>query len=307
MSQPTAAPLASGVERGTVDAILTAAEPRRLHTLSSALNLSLATFLTLGAGPALDGSLVWPIAAAMVAVALWQLSQRLWRDLAIAVLAPAIGGRWGQADFSAGWGAVDVERWFADLFSPEGARFTAWRSQGRYHDVDYRLSEMTIWRKRVSNRPRQLDYVMSVEVAVPQAFSGRVDLVPRSGFAGRIDDLIRQVSGTTAQRLEVDPVFDRVFDTIANQSASAETLLTPAFRQAMLTLAARHPGLYLTARFEHGWFSLRLPIPHLVFARASLLRPLTEMAEDADALWWDLTVPHRLIEALMGERDGPLR
>lgn len=235
----------------------------------------------------------------------WRLSQRLWRDLAIAVLASVIGERWGQVEFASGWGAVEIEQWLGDLFSDEGMRVVAWQSRGRYREIGYRLTESTIWRRRRSGQ--RITHVMQVEIAVPRSFSGNVQLVPRSGFAAEVDDLLRQVMGSAERRLEVDPDFDAVFDTIASKNASVGTLLTPNFRRAMLALAARHPQTYLTARFEHGWFSLRLPIPHLVFASTSLTKPLTDMAEDADALWWDLTVPHRLIDALMGTHDGALR
>jgi hypothetical protein len=295
--------LASGLKRDEIDAMLRAAEPRRIEALSASLNLVGATFFVLL--EYLEAFRFTPVAAALGAWGVWRLSQRLWRDLAIAVLAPAIGERWGQVDFASGWGAVEIEKWLADLFSDEGMRVVAWQSSGRYREIDYRLTESTIWRRRKSGR--RITHVMQVEIKVPRSFSGNVQLVPQSGFAGTVDDLLRQVTGSPEQTLEIDPDFDAVFDTIASPNASVATLLTPEFRRAMLALAARHPQTYLTARFEHGWFSLRLPIPHLVFASTSLIKPLTDMAEDADALWWDLTVPHRLIDALMGTHDGALR
>lgn len=307
MSVGSETSLASGLERSEIEAMLKAAEPLRLQALSASVNLTSGVFLTLIGRALLEGSFLWPVVAGVVAFSVWRLSQRLWRDLAIGALAPAIGARWGQASFESGWGAVDIETWFRDVFSEEGARFTAWQSYGRYREIDYRLSESTVWRRRRNNEPREVVHAMQVEVSVPTVFSGRVDLVPRSGFAGKIDDLIRKMSGSTEQRLEVDPAFDAVFDTVTSAGASADNLLTPGFRRAMLVLAARHPRMYLTAHFEHGWFSLRLPIAHLVFASASLTTPMPAMAGEADALWWDLTVPHRLIEALMGDHDGPLR
>ncbi|MFD2646502.1 hypothetical protein ACFSX5_01695 [Devosia albogilva] len=283
--------------------MLGAAEPRRIEVLSASLNLVGATFFVLL--EYLEAFLLTPLAAALGAWGVWRLSQRLWRDLAIAVLAPAIGERWGQVEFASGWGAVEIEKWLGDLFSDEGMRVAAWQSRGRYREIDYRLIESTIWRRRKSGR--RITHVMQVEIAVPRSFSGNVQLVPRSGFAAEVDDLLRQVTGSRERRQEIDPEFDAVFETIVSENASADILLTPNFRRAMPALAARHPNTYLTAGFEHGWFSLRLPIPHLVFASTSLVKPLTDMADDADALWWDLTVPHRLIDALTGTHDGALR
>ncbi len=305
MTSQAGVTLASGLTPGEIDTMLRAAEPRRLQVLSASLNLTGATLVVVLAQG--HGSLVWPLTAMLAAWAVWRLSERLWRDLAIAVLAPAIGERWGQLGFASGWGAVEIERWVGNLFSEEGSRFVAWQSHGRYRDTDYRMNESTIWRRSRRIGGGNVRYVLEVEVAVPQAFSGSVEIAPRSGFIGRIDDLLRRATDDPEQRHEVDPEFDEVFDTIASTGTAVDALLTPGFRRAMLALGARHPDVNLTARFEHGWFSLRLPIPSLVFASVSLTKPMTTMTDEADALWWDLTVPHRLIDALMGDHDGALR
>ncbi|MFN3500644.1 MAG: hypothetical protein ACK4ZJ_00140 [Allorhizobium sp.] len=299
--------LAKGLDRSDIDAMLRAAEPRRFQALSASLNLAFAVFLTLLGRAPFESMALWSVVAAIAAMALWRLSQHLWRDLAIAAIAPAIGEPWGQSLFVSGWGAVEIERRLGDLFSHDGARYTAWQSHGRYRDVVYRLSESTIWQRRRNNAPREVIHLMEVEITVPVSFVGSLKVRPRSGFARKIDDLVRRVSGESEQRIEIDPAFDAVFDTMMDRCDSVEALLTPAFRRAMLVLAAHYPRMYLEAGFEHGWFRLRLPIANLVFASASLAKPMTDLAEEADALWWDLTVPHRLIDALMGDLDGPLR
>lgn len=307
MTDPTHSTLQNGLDRSAIDAMLRAAEPRRLQALSSTLNLISAVFLTLVARAPIENVPLWSVAAAIAAMALWRLSQHLWRDLAIAAIAPVIGEAWGQNSFASGWGAVDLERRLAELFSLHGARYTAWQSHGRYRDVAYRLSEATIWQRRRNNAPREVIHLMEVEITVPVSFVGSLRLRSRSGFARKIDDLLRRVSGETEQRLEIDPAFDAVFDTMSDRCDSVETLLTPAFRRTMLDLAVHYPRIYLEARFEHGWFTLRLPIPRLVFASASLIKPMTDLANEADALWWERTVPHRLIDALRGDLDGPPR
>lgn len=307
MIEPSHSTLAKGLEHNEIDAMLRAADPRRLQALSASLNLTFAVFLTVLGRVPFEGMALWSVAAAIAAMALWRLSQHLWRDLAIAALAPAIGEPWGQSHFASGWGAVEIERRLGDLFSHDGARYTAWQSHGRYRDVAYRLSEATIWQRQRDTAPREVLHFMEVEITVPVSFTGSLRLRPRSGFARKIDDLVRRVSGESEQRIEIDPAFDAVFDTMTERCDSVETLLTPAFRRAMLDLATHYPRMYLEAGFEHGWFRLRLPIANLVFASASLTKPMTDLAEEADALWWDLTVPHRLIDALMGDLNGPLR
>lgn len=309
MTETTAAsgPSPSGIDRARVVALLERAEPDRLAALSASLNLILAIALTIGGRAALDGHLVQPLVGIMIAIALWRLINRLWRDRAVGMIAPALGAAWGQSQFSSGWAAVPLEDGLRDFFSGEGARLTSWQSCGRYRDIDYRLSEATIReRNRKGRRPKTI-HLLTVQVAVPKSFQGSVEIAPGAGFMSKVEEVLRQWTGSSEQHRDIDPAFDAVFDTTVTADAPVDDLLTPGFREAMLRLAARYPRLSLMGRFEHGWFSLRLPIPHLVFSSAKLLTPMRDLAHDADALWWDLTVPHRLIDALTGEHDGPLR
>ncbi|WEK03433.1 MAG: hypothetical protein P0Y65_14680 [Candidatus Devosia phytovorans] len=299
--------LASGLARDEILVLLREAEPRRMTNLAVSLNLSGGLFFMLLGRAPLQGSFLWPIVACIAAFMVWKLSNRLWRDIALASVAQPIGQAWGQSQFASGWGAVDIEKWIADLFSSEGKRFTAWESQGKHRDIAYRLNESTIWRRRHNQKRNEIFYLMQVEIAVPQSFAGTVELLPKSGLPTFIDDFFQKVSGDDMRRQPVDPGFDAVFDTMVSANASTDKLLTPGFRDAMLKLAARNPQSYLSGRFEHGRFNLRLPIPHLVFASASLLKPMEALLDDVDTLWWDLTIPHRLIDSLMGDHDGPLR
>ena len=297
----------SGLDRDEVATLLRNAEPRRMANLSASLNLCAGIFFMLLGRAPLQGSFVWPIVACVGAGMVWTLSNRLWRDIALAAVAQTTGERWGQTHFASGWGTVDIEKWLADLFSQEGQRFVAWESQGKHRDIAYRLNEATIWRRRRNQKRSEIFYLMEVEVAVPEPFAGSVDIRPRSGFAPAIDDFFRRLSGEDEQRHAIAPDFDAAFDTLASANASVDKLVTRGFQRAMLNLAARNPQSYLSGRFQHGWFNLRLPIPHLVFASASLLKPMDALVDDADRLWWDLTIPHRLIDSLMGDHQGPLR
>ncbi len=299
--------MANGVDRERLQHLLQAAEPRRLQMLAANISLAIGAGVFIAGFAPLGGGITRTIIGIIAAIALWQLGNRLWRDMAIAMLAPDIGKGWGQKHFASGWGTVPVEEWIGDLFSSEGSQTTAWRSEGDYRSAQYRLTEKTIRFRRHSKRRREVFHTVMVAVSVPKPFSGRVEFRPGSGLFGRVDDMFRQFSGGGEQRHAIDAEFDASFDTIASGGASVEAVVTPAFRRALLMLAKRHPNTYLTAHFENGWFHLRLPIPHLAFASAHLLKPLPAMIDDADELWWDLTIAHRLIDGLMGEHDGPLR
>ncbi|MDV3249820.1 hypothetical protein DevBK_00610 [Devosia sp. BK] len=299
--------LASGLDRDETTTLLRTAEPRRMANLAASLNLCAGIFfLLLGSAP-FEGSFLWPIVAIVVAGMAWTVSNRLWRDIALASVAETVGVRWGQSQFASGWGTVDIEKWIADLFSEEGVRFTAWESQGKHRDTAYRLNEATIWRRRSNQRRYETFYLMEVQVAVPHSFAGSVELRPHSKFMTGVDDLFRQLSGDEVQRRVISPQFDAVFDTLASPNADVDKLLTPGFQQAMLALAKRNPHSYVSGRFQHGWFSFRLPIPHLAFSSAGLLKPMAALIDDVDTLWWDLTIPHRLIDSLTGDYEGPLR
>lgn len=298
---------ASGIAREDLAALLADAEPRRMTNLAASLNLSVALFLTLLGSSPLQGSFLWPVVAAIAAGLAWTVSNRLWRDIALASVAQTLGEPWGQSRFASGWGAVDFEKWIANLFNEEGRRITAWQAEGAYRDIAYRLTESTVWRRRRSQQYSEITHLMQIEIAVPQSFAGRVEILPKAGIMTAVDDLVRQVSGNDVRRQEIDPDFDAVFDTMASSNADVRAVLTPGFQRAMLKLAARNPQSYLSARFEHGWFNLRLPLPHVVFANAGLLRPMDRLLDDVETLWWDLTIAHRLIDSLMGDHDGPLR
>jgi hypothetical protein len=249
------------------------------------------------------------LVAGFVAAALWPLCNRMWRRIAIGVLAPAIGAGWGQKEFASGWGAEGLPRFVEGLFpAGGGTRITAWRSAGVYRDIPYRLHEETIRRKRHGSGPRDVHHVLVAEISVPRPFSGTVELVPQSGaVASRINDALRMVGGSEEWRQSVDPQFDAVFETVASANAPVDELLSPTVRNALLDLADRHGEGRFVARFENGWFTLRLPVRQLTFASTNLLKPMTELEDEADRLWWELTLPHRLIDAVSGDHDGPLR
>lgn len=307
LSETSKTTMASAMERSRLQQLLAEAEPRRFAALSANICLAISAAIQIASVGPWGGSFMRIILGVIIAIATWQLGNRLWRDMAIAAIAPAMGEAWGQKHFISGWGTVQIEEWIGDLFSSEGSTTTAWQSQGEHRSVQYRLTEKTIRFRRHSQQKREIVHVVMVAVSVPKPFTGRVEFRPSSGFFGVVDDVFRKLSGDKEQRHAIAPDFDACFDTIASENASVDAVVTPGFQHALLTLAARHPNTYLAGHFEHGWFHLRLPIAHLAFASANLLKPLPAMINDADELWWDLTIAHRLIDGLMGDHGGPLR
>lgn len=301
-----------GMEREHLGKVLAEAEPRRRAALGASLCVTAATaatfWLLFAAGGA--GALVPALGACFIAGLAWALCNRLWREKAIGAIAPALGARWGQQSFSGGRFSDGLAAYIARRFSHDGNRIIAWRGAGVYRGIRYEVLEETTTTRR--GLPRESGgvrtrHALIAEIDVPRPFSGSVELHERRGAVStRIDDLLRVVAGEAAGPVSVNPAFDAVFETVASPDASVDTLLTPAFQQAMMALAA-HQGRVFIGRFENGRFTLRLRIHRLVFASAHLLKPMPRLEEEADALWWDLTLPHRLIDVLSGEQEGPLR
>ena len=300
---------AHGVQKQRIRSLLADAEPRRRFTLGASLCFVIAlagcAAIFMGGG---RSYLIAMLVAGFIAAALWPLCNRMWRYIAIGVLAPAMGEGWGQKEFASGWSADGLGRIVDGLLSAGGPRTTAWRSAGVYRDISYRLREETVRRKRTGDSIREVHHVLVAEISVPHPFSGTVELVPKAGVVGsRINDVLRMVEGSKERRQSVDPQFDAVFETLVSGNAPLDELLVPNVQSTLLNLAARHKEGRFVARFENGWFTLRLPIRRLTFASAHLLKPLPELENEAGELWWDLTLPHRLIDAFSGDYNGPLR
>lgn len=297
-----------GVNKERIEQLLAEAEPRRKQALAASVALIVATGVAVFQSRLFGNTIIMPLLVTLVlALGIWPLCNRLWRGLAIGTLAPAIGERWGQSEFASSLAAMDWSQFFADFFSSGGTRIVAWRSAGRYRDIPYRLKEVTIRERSNNGSKRRVRHFLVAEIALSPGLAGSVRLRPKTGAIGKIGEFVDQISGRDERRISIDPHFDAVFDTIASANVPVDQLLTPDFRRTLQSFAAHHPETRFTAEAEHGWFKLHLPIRTLALASANLRNPMPEMAEEADVLWWELTIPHRLIDGLKGDHDGPLR
>lgn len=296
---------ASGADPAAIAAALVAAEPSRRAAFGATLNLMVGVGLTVGfAAPFVGGAVGQALLGLVVVGMIWRLSQAMWRPNAIAVVAPLVGGQWGQSQLDIGLAAVDWAEWWEE-WGLRGFRHVAWRSSGTYRDTRYSIQEVTVYRRRHQHGPGQTTHHLVVTISVPTSFAGTIDVLPAGGIMAEFDAALRKLTQDDKQRVKVDPHYDRQFDTLATANADVAKVLTPGFQQAMLTLSQQHKGL--AGRFSFGQFRLYLSVPDVTFRSARLNRALPALASEADQLWWELTVPHRLIDALMGDHSGPLR
>lgn len=301
-----------GMGRESIRVILAAAEPRRRAMLDASLCLTAAVAGAFALFFAAGGrsALIAALAAGFVATVLWTYCNRLWREKAIGALAPALAADWGQQSFTSGRFSEGLVAYVAGLFSHDGSRIVSWRGAGQYRGIPYEVREETSSIRRgrhfEQERPRKR-HALIAEIPVPRPFSGSIEIHERKGvISAGIDEMLRFAEGDKARPVSVGPAFDAVFETIASPDASVDAVLTQALQQTMLTLAG-YQGRVFIGKFEHGRFTLRLRIYRLPFASAHLLRPMPTLEDEVDALWWDLTLPHRLIDVLSGHHEGPLR
>ncbi|GEM_PF-1240087 len=291
---------------------LAAAEPRRRKALLASLGALLVATYFWVAGARSAGSpgkfLVWLV---LLTLLLWPIFDRFWRRIAIGTVAPLLGAAWGQTSFVTGGGLSAIGARIAALLGRDNRNVFDWRAEGTYRGRDYSVSERRITigtaQSRAEHSAPDVRYILSAGVAVPVPFRGEVTLTRRAAVFDRLDELLRRIASVDLRQTPVEPAFDAVFTTRASEAAPLDVLLTPAFRRAMLDLAGGEDKRRFSGSFENGRFYLDMRIERRAFAAARLLTPMPRLAQDAEALWWDLTLPHRLIDALMGDHVGRLR
>jgi len=290
--------------------LLANAEHQRRKVLSASLCFSAITGLSLSQLRVFDVAGIGPcVAAIVISLMCWQLSGRLWRARAIGVIAPELCARYGQTRFSTGWETLTAEDFLRNITDSRGYRQKSWESEGTYRGVSYRLSEQSIHEPRIgrgaASTPPRIVFV--VEIAVPLAFTGRVVVKPRTLAADLITGIADYLPGGNNRVHSGHPEFDRLFEITSEGTTQLDKLISPAVIQSLLTITQGPIRKTFSARFEEGRFYLEFPIEHPTLRSVSLLTPMPTLIDAADALCWELTIPQRLTDAMMGLYDGPLR
>lgn len=303
----------SGISISQLLELLNGAEPIRLTALNVTVNLmavmtvwslmlSPLSVQMLFAGPfSLMFGLPWLMLALAVPTMLWMLSTMLWRVRVLGKIAPLIGEKWGMSYFASGVKAMEWGDFFDDGFPPKhGMHYTRWRSSGRYRETHFRSRETS---HRYKKRP--VRHWLFVEVSVGGGFGGPIEITSR-GLVGQLTFFMRAFGDGGVQTKTNDPDFDAAFDVFCPRTTSLDAALTPDIRKAFLSILNQMPKGNFAAKIENGWLYIELELEAPLLARANLLRPLSEHVYDAERLWWELTVPHRLIDSLKGDHDGRL-
>ena len=102
-----------------------------------------------------------------------------------------------------------------------------------------------------------------------------------------------------------DPAFEKMFEVYADVPSEARRLLPASFRKTLVALAkhslALEPGKPMRAAFDDGEFLIALPRRTGLFEVSGLHRPLTDLEGEMDRLLREITIPHRVIDHLIGD------
>ena len=102
-----------------------------------------------------------------------------------------------------------------------------------------------------------------------------------------------------------DPAFEALFEVYADEPSEARRLLPPIFRETLVALArhnlAEGSSKPMRAAFDDGEFLIALPHRAGLFEVGSLRRPLANLESEMDRLLYEVTIPHRIIDHLIGD------
>ncbi len=293
----------SGIDYAAMEQALADAEPLRLKALAATLNAVVGLCLTIVVmvQAASSSMVAWSLAV-IPPMILLPVSMALWRSMAMSVMAPVAAAKWGQTDFVAGIAAVE----WKDLLGLAGANrhgnaYAQWKSAGVYRDTHYRAREIRLTVKRERSM-----HFLTIEVRLEKSVGGIIEIASKAWGLGHLDNLFRALDGET-QRKQLDPGFDAALDVFAPHHVDVTKVLTPELREALLTIYSQLQPRPFMARLDHGWLYMQLRIDGPSLSEASLWRPTRHYIDSAEQLWWELTVPHRMIDTIKGDHDGRLR
>ncbi|NBC34387.1 MAG: DUF3137 domain-containing protein [Alphaproteobacteria bacterium] len=181
---------------------------------------------------------------------------------------------------------------------------------GRHRGTGFVMAEVTVKRRQRTGKNRSNRTVfrgLLFEVDVPAGFAGRVLLGRDAGGIGNALGgwFLGYFSGLNRVNFPHER-FESLYEVYADDPEEAQRLITPDFADTMVALAEAYKGSPLKAAFFEGAFLLALPMRRNLFKAGSIFRPLDDCAEDLRRVLRDITIAHRLIDYLHGERPGAL-
>lgn len=250
------------------------------------------------------------VGAVFSGMAAW-LMVRLYRGVARSVMVPPLAEAIGGMTYSRqaeGFNARGV----IDLGILPQAETVAAEDMlvGTHRGTGFRMVELSCYVRsgagRQRSRRKRTWRGLVVEVDVPVTFDGPVLLTRERGAIARWIGRQPAMQNAPAQVSFPDSAFSQVFEVYAADPAEAQRLITPALAESLVALSKARPGNALAAAFANGVFLLAVPLPRGFLDQGSLSQPADRLLDRVPAIVHELTLPHRVIDFLMGDRPGNL-
>ena len=157
--------------------------------------------------------------------------------------------------------------------------------------VDAELKQFEKYTYGVGRRAITVFDGLLFEIDVPVEFSGRVLIGGDKGDFGE------------ESRVEFDhPDFKDRYAVYASDADEARRLVSPEFCDTMVALADAFDKKSLGAAFVDGVFLLAVPVPGDLFEPGSITRSVYDCEADIHEFLKELTIAHRVIDYLHGDR-----
>ena len=179
---------------------------------------------------------------------------------------------------------------------------------GRHRGTGFRMVEAKL---RHASRGRRRSGSRTVfkgvlfDIEVPKPFAGRVLLTAdKGGLVNRMEGFFRDKFTGMAPVSFEHAAFEARYEVYAEDAAAARVLMTPALLDSLVALCQAADKEALRAAFTDGRFLLALPNSGNLFEIGRLHRSLEHLEADVKALLDQVTLPHRVIDYLHGDRPG---
>ncbi len=179
---------------------------------------------------------------------------------------------------------------------------------GHHRDTGFRVVEAKLKRRRRGRRSSGSTTVFKgllFDIEVPQAFACRILLASdKGGLVNRMEGFFRDKFGGMEATAFDHPAFEARYEVYSDDAAAARALMTPALLDSLVALCEAADEEALRAAFVDGRFLLALPSRKDLFEIGKLHRSLEHLEEDVKVLLDQVTLPHRVIDYLHGDRPG---
>ena len=176
--------------------------------------------------------------------------------------------------------------------------------RGRYRGTEFSMVEMTLRRVRRSGKKRKTTTVFHgvvLALALPQPTEARVLIEREAGVIGRsLANTSAAMRGLALVEFADQP-FEKEFRVYSDSPAEAQRLLGPLMRACLMAIAADRQRINFKAAFTRDRFFCAFTSASLI-EPGSLARPAATLAEDVQRLLREVTLPHRIVDNLHGNR-----